>query len=94
MKSTAGLFIRISSEESYAKEVENIRFSCIAGCKKAGYCVAQYPELFRGGNRGSVAIHDGDGKIREITNCNRKRIFGAGVRGRHSVIGIKMFIGF
>ena len=49
MKSTAGLFIRISSEESYAKEVENIRFSCIAGCKKAGYCVAQYPELFRGG---------------------------------------------
>jgi len=48
MKSTAGLFIRISSEESYAKEVENIR---IAGCKKAGYCVAQYPELFRGGNR-------------------------------------------
>lgn len=50
MKSTAGLFIRISSEESYAKEVENIRFSCIAGCKKAGYCVAQYPELFRGGN--------------------------------------------
>lgn len=34
MKSTAGLFIRISSEESYAKEVENIRFSCIAGCKK------------------------------------------------------------
>ena len=51
MKSTAGLFIRISSEESYAKEVENIRFSCIAGCKKAGYCVEQYPELFRGGNR-------------------------------------------
>ena len=51
MKSTAGLFIRISSEESYAKEVENIRFSCIAECKKAGYCVAQYPELFRGGNR-------------------------------------------
>ena len=39
MKSTAGLFIRISSEESYAKEVENIRFSCIAECKKAGYCV-------------------------------------------------------
>lgn len=33
MKSTAGLFIRISSEESYAKEVENIRFSCIAECK-------------------------------------------------------------
>ena len=51
MKSTAGLFIRISSEESYAREVENIRFSCIAECKKAGYCVAQYPELFRGGNR-------------------------------------------
>ena len=48
MKSTAGLFIRISSEESYAKEVENIRFSCIAGCKKAGYCVAQYPEIFHG----------------------------------------------
>ena len=42
MKSTAGLFIRISSEESYAKEVENIRFSCIAGCKKAGYCVAGF----------------------------------------------------
>ena len=40
-----------SFQESYAKEVENIRFSCIAGCKKAGYCVAQYPELFRGGNR-------------------------------------------
>ena len=40
------------------------------------------------------SIHDGDGKIREITNCNRKRIFGAGVRGRHGVIGIKMFIGF
>ena len=40
------------------------------------------------------SIHDGDGKIREITNCNRKRIFGAGVRGWHGVIGIKMFIGF
>lgn len=52
MKSTAGLFIRILGEENYAKEVENIRFSCIAGMvKRAGYCVAQYPELFRGGNR-------------------------------------------
>lgn len=51
MKSTAGLFIRILSEESYAKGVENVRFSCISGYKKAGYCVAQYPELFRGGNR-------------------------------------------
>lgn len=51
MKSTVGLFIRILSEESYAKEVENARFSCIPGCKKAGYCVVQYPELFRGGNR-------------------------------------------
>ena len=51
MKRTADLFIRILGEENYAKEVENIRFSCIAECKKAGYCVAQYPELFRGGNR-------------------------------------------
>ena len=37
MKSTAGLFIRISSEESYAKEVENIRFSCIAECSMEEY---------------------------------------------------------
>lgn len=43
MKSTAGLFIRILGEENYAKEVENIRFSCIAECKKAGYCVAAVP---------------------------------------------------
>lgn len=36
MKSTAGLFIRILNEESYAKGVENVRFSCIPGCKKQG----------------------------------------------------------